>query len=91
MHINTVTWRHCSCVYTVDESLLSEWSQLTGQFAVVQFEPVEGVGAVEQHVPLCVHRLQLLQGGFTASDALREHSMFIRLSETLRETDSAWR
>ena len=46
----------------------------TGQFAVVQFEPVERVGAVEQHVALSVDRLQLLQSGFATTNSLYEHN-----------------
>lgn len=44
----------------------------TGQFAVIQFESVERVGAVEQHMALGVDRLQLLHRGFATSDSLYE-------------------
>lgn len=46
-------------------------AQRTGQLAVIQLESVERVGAVEQHVLLRVHRLQLLQSGLATADALR--------------------
>lgn len=44
----------------------------TCQLPVVQFEVAEWVGAVEEHVPLRVHRLQLLQGGLPAPETLRK-------------------
>lgn len=44
----------------------------TCQFAVVQFEPVERVGAVEQNMALCMDGLQLFQSCLTTTDALRQ-------------------
>lgn len=43
----------------------------TSQFAVVEFETVERVGAVQQHVALGVDGLQLLQRGFTSTNTLQ--------------------
>lgn len=45
---------------------------LTRQLPIVQFEAAEWVGAVEEHMPLRVHRLQLLQGGLPAPETLRK-------------------
>lgn len=44
----------------------------TCQLPIVQFEAAERVGAVEEYVPLRVHRLQLLQGGLPAPERLRK-------------------
>lgn len=43
----------------------------TCQLPIVQFEAAERVGAIEEHVPLRVHGLQLLQGGLPAPETLR--------------------
>lgn len=45
----------------------------TCQLPVVQFEAAEWVGAIEEHMPFGVHRLQLLQRGLAASETLRRH------------------
>lgn len=58
----------------------------TGQLAVIQFESVERVGAVEQHVLLCVDRLQLLQSGLPTADALQRGG---RKKNGMREAWSA--
>lgn len=47
-------------------------TQLTEQLLAVQLLPVEGAGTVEQCVVLRVHRLDLIQRGFTTPDSLSE-------------------
>lgn len=52
---------------------------LTCEFPIVQLQATEGIGAVEQHVPLRVDRLQLLQTGFTPPETLAKRQKCVSL------------
>lgn len=52
---------------------------LTCQLPVVQFQAVEGIGAVEEDVALGMDTLQLLQGGLPSPQALQQMEVVTRL------------
>lgn len=62
----------------------------TSQLAVIQFESVERVGAVEQHMALCMDWLQLLQSGFTATNTLYRQGIFISLSHLIDAVETGF-